>query len=241
MACQISLLDVFISRPKRFELLKRGLELAGANENSRMLESGSAVGDGAAFVCEQFGAACDGIEICQNLVDEANARHADAVKSGKVRYFQDDAQQPKLPYKNYDIVFCEAAYSPIADKLSAVRAFRNMLTPGGKVLVNDFATHNEVADEIRRGVSFVPCFSGVETMDRYIEEFESCGFRKTHASWEPSEFVSIALWVRKQLNVPPEELGKGFVSAHDKEGDEAKTDFFKKAQMSYCQLIFEKC
>ena len=91
------LIEFFGLRPGRFDLLRRGVEIAGITKQSFVVEVGCAYGAGSFFLAEEMG--------CQMLgVDRNDAYMADAKQSARARGLKNIefviGYAEKLPLKN---------------------------------------------------------------------------------------------------------------------------------------------
>ena len=84
----------------------------------------------------------------------------------------------------------EAAFSPIRGKRKAAGEFYRVLSPGGRVMLNDFALKRQGAG-IGWAASGIPCFRGVGTMEGVRRP---CSRKPASVRWRPER--STANWSR---------------------------------------------
>lgn len=246
METQAALLKVFSKRPSRFALLDKGLQLAGLDRDTKVLEVGCAYGDAAFYIARRYGCDVTGADISGEAVAAAAGRQEDPPEGSRVEFIRMDAQTMRLPADSYGLIVSEAAFSPIPRKKDAVLNYFRALGPGGRLLINDFAIRYKGYEDLRKDMAHIPCFAGVGTIGEYAELLEGCGFRKIRAQEEYGELIQLALYLRKVYGVPPADLGRLF-SAYINEKrhgclskGESREDFLNKARLTYCQLLFEK-
>ena len=249
---QIPLAEAFASRPDRFHLLEKGLRSAGWNSSKRtLLEIGCARGDAAAFLVSKYGYDVTAVELSAELTAEARHRYREVIADGFLRFCCSDAGDLPFSVDSFDGLYCEAAFSPMHQKIAAVEEFYRVLKNGGRVLMNDFAVHTDPGRELREELVHIPCFAGVRTMSCYQKIFEEKGFRTVSCHEEYGELIRIAKWLCRVYDVPVTEIGGYLSRFYGKEQNAQKVGspncesiqqsyFFKKSHLTYCQMIFEK-
>jgi|LSQX01.3.fsa_nt_gb SAM-dependent methyltransferase len=252
MAKVSELLEIFSARPGRYQLLEKGVELAGfdrfAPGQCALLEVGCGIGDAAAYMATKYDTFVTGLDISQQLIFEAKRRHQALLKRGVLSFRTGNAED--LPFENqsFDGIVSEASFSPLQRKREAVRSYYRVLKKGGRVLVNDFAIRRQTGGSLRKEVAHIPCFQGVDTVENYIGLFSLEGFRTVHCSEEYGELIRISLWIARFLDVSPDKIGTylakyyqgGAKKTFCATGQTRENTFFNKAMLTYCQLIFEK-
>lgn len=232
----VELLRVFGERPGRMKLLDDSIDRLGLDDNSRVLETGCSFGDGAAHVVERTGAAGYGLDIVEQYVQTAEARHPELEFDAGSVY--------EMPYTDtaFDLVFAQAAFSLLTQKDTAISEFNRVLVPGGHVIINDFVAKNDVAEDLRDRMDFIPCFNSIGTIDDYIEFFEERGFETVLAEDKYSEIISTTLHLSRLYECTPLEMAALFASilGTGRTAEENCRCFFHKTKISYAQFIFRK-
>ena len=241
------LIEVFGSRPGRFSLLKQGIEKVGLTRNDFVVEVGCAQGDGAFFLHENTGCRVLGLDCEEKYIARARQNQQ---QNGRTRVLFTVARAECLPIEpnTVDLVVGEASFSLLPDKISAVRGFWRALKPGGHVIINDFSIKNQINGELRRRMSYIPCFAGVGRNADYGEAFEENGFTTLSISDESKELIRTALWIGKAYHRQSMDLSgvfaelmsgdvnTGTFNAHASDCRE----FFRLARLGYVQAIFRK-
>lgn len=246
---RMPLAKAFALRPERFRMLEKGIKSAGWEGKSlSLLEVGCSKGDAAAFLVGKNDYKITAIDISQEFIDQALKEHSQVLRSGKLKFIYADATTLPFEEASYDGIYSEAAFSPIPDKRKAVREYYRAIIPGGQVLINDFALGRNTEKDLRDEVMHIPCFAGVQTIESYIGLFEKAGFKTILCREDYGELIRISSWLCKIYGVGLREIGSylssyfrmGNPDAGGCKGKNSKGVFFKRAKLTYCQMIFEK-
>ena len=249
MAEQLSLAQAFQNRPGRFRLLKKGIERTGWKSSSvRLLEAGCSVGDAAAMLSVEMGFDVTAFDNEPALVSEAIRIHG---TGSRLHFDAADASALPYPEASFEGLYSEAAFSPMIDKSGALAEYRRVLKPGSLVLINDFVIRKDAEDAVREEVVHIPCFAGVQTRACYEELFRQAGFAAEGYYEEYGELLGVTAWLCRVYGVKPNEIG-GYLSRYFHIGspgaacgaarpDGEKGAFFKRTDLSYCQMIFQRC
>lgn len=241
-----NLLDAFTLRPNRFKLLDKGINLISNNNinKSSILEVGCAFGDGSTHMVKEYNCQAEGIDIYEKIIKAAEEKHKELINEGKLRFSTANAED--LPYKDgtFDLIFSEAAFSPIINKENAASEYYRVLKKGGFLLINDFATKIPVTSENREEVYYIPCFQGVTTIEDYCNIFKKYNFQIVSAKEEYGELLSISMWLSKVYKIDILEIGT-YLSQfynYNRIGSNCtgKGKFFKDVKLTYCQMILRK-
>lgn len=246
MESPLSLLDAFTLRPDRFKLLDKGINLiSNTNMNkSRVLEIGCAFGDGSAHMVKEYDCKAEGIDMSEETIAIAKEKHKDLINGGRLRLTTANAEN--LPYKDeiIDILFSEAAFSPIINKEDAVSEYYRVLKKGGFLLINDFATKISVTSENREDVYYIPCFQGVSTLEDYCNIFKKNNFQILSSKEEYGELLGISMWLSKFYKIDILEIGTYLSQYYNYNRTSSnctgKGKFFKDVKLTYCQMILRK-
>ena len=239
----------FALRPDRFRMLEKGICSAGwKSRQLSLLEIGCSKGDAAAFLVKENDYRITAIDISQELINQSAEEHGTVLKDGKLDYLCADAEELPFAEESYDGIYSEAAFSPMPNKKKVVEEYYRALKAGGRVLINDFAIGQDTGQDLRDEVVHIPCFSGVQTMECYCDLFEKNGFRAILCREDYGELIRITTWLCKIYNVSVKEMGSYLSSyfcmgnPNNKSciGGNTNGAFFKKAKLTYCQMILEK-
>ena len=241
----LTIAEAFIERPKRFALLCKGVENAGWNSGKKkLIEIGCSRGDATSFMSDKYGHSITGVDLSPELIDAAKEKHG--AKGLNLSFVSGDATA--LPFENegFDGLYSEAAFSLLNEKEKAVKEYFRVLKPGSNVVINDFIMRGEINPDDRKDVLHIPCFSTVQTLQLYKKIFEDNGFKTVFCKDEFNELLNIAKWLCKVYKTSISDIGK-YLSCYfsNQENDNCPANdsgkvFFKKAKISYCQILFQK-
>lgn len=231
METTIPLRDAFGQRNKRFLFLDRGLELSGLKSGSRLLEAGCADGAGTEHMLS-LGFDITGIDIDPAAIEAAKGR---STEPG--RYICADARCLPFETGSFDGIVSEAAFSVIPDKPAAAAEYARVLMPGGKLLLHDYYISSG-EDAERSSVSGIPMLMGVQPAGVYRDIMEKAGLRLVTFSDEYAELIRIAMSLSRVYGIPASEVPAFLVKSFG--ANEFVSDFFSRARLSYCRMIFEK-
>ncbi len=253
MTDMIPLSEAFMTRPGRYRLLRKGFERIGWDgRNLHLLEIGCSTGDAAAYVSGN-GHNVTAIDLSEELIRNACIKHCE---SDQLRFVCEDAARLSFNDGSFDGIYCEAAFSPMKDKSNALKEYHRVLRDGGMVLVNDFVMKNGAGAASREEVIHIPCFAGLQTRECYERLFSESGFELIEYHEEYGELIGITAWLCKIYGVPPGEIG-GYLSMYFHEGGDPcaicdtasngddmesipEGTFFKRSDLSYCQMLFRR-
>lgn len=248
MGKNLPLAKAFEIRPERFRLLEKGMPYTAWKPGMKILEAGCSVGDGAAYLASEQELDVTAFDISGDLIRQAKEKHGGG-KNRKLRYLCADAAELPFADGSFDGVFSESAFSPMPKKREALREYCRVLKPGGRLLIHDFVIRNGGEELLREEVVHIPCFAGVQTRECYEDMIQEAGFRKLRYQEEYGELIRITLWLCKVYGVGVGEIG-GYLSAYFHSGEsgcegcgetvQKRETFFKRAYLSYCQMIYEK-
>lgn len=248
MENNLPLAKAFEIRPERFRLLEKGIPYTAWKPGMKILEAGCSVGDASAYLASEKELDVTAFDISGDLIRQAKEKH-NAGKIGKLRYLCADAAELPFEDGSFDGLFSESAFSPMPKKEEALREYCRVLRPGGRLLIHDFVIRNGGGELLREEVVHIPCFAGVQTKECYEDMLRRAGFCRIRYQEEYGELIRITLWLCKVYGVGIGEIG-GYLSAYFHGGESGcggcgetaeKTDtFFKRADLSYCQMIYEK-
>lgn len=249
METNLPLAKAFEIRPERFRLLEKGMPYTAWEPGIKILEAGCSVGDASAYLASEKELDVTAFDISGELISRAVEKHGGG-EGKKLRYLCADAAELPFEDESFDGLFSESAFSPMPKKNEALREYGRVLKPGGRLLIHDFVIRNGGEELLREEVVHIPCFAGVQTKECYEDMLQKAGFRRIRYQEEYGELIRITLWLCKVYKVGIGEIG-GYLSRYFHSGESGckgcgetaqKTDtFFRRAELSYCQMVYEKC
>ncbi len=244
-ACR-PLIEVFGTRPKRFDLLMRGAGIAGVGRDDFVVEAGCAYGAAALFLAGSLGCRVLGVD-CDARQIAVAVKTLDRVGATGVSFAVGRAEGLPLNGETVDFIVSEASFSLLADKARAAAEYGRVLKPGGQVIMNDFIVRGHVDEALRRQMRYIPCFAGVRSGRSYQDIFERAGFATRTVTDTSSELIKTALWISKAYGGKPADISRILASLMGGPPAEGCTpnelvckEFLRQARLAYAQLIFMK-
>jgi len=115
-------------------------------------------------------------DLSRGMVEAAH-RQSRASRIANAAFFQADVGNPPEPFIGYfDAIFCCLSFHHYPDGLAAVRAFRNVLGPGGVACVADGGPAWFAALSRSLSVAADPGFIRHRTGEEFVELFTGAGF-----------------------------------------------------------------
>lgn len=114
------------------------LRQAGLTEGMRVAEIGCGTGNGTCWIARQVGprGAVVGVDKNHQQLEQAR-RQAAELKLTNVTFQEGDAYAPGLPPESFDIAYCRLVLIHLKRPLDAVRALRELVHPGGRVVCEE--------------------------------------------------------------------------------------------------------
>lgn len=155
--------------------LAERLELAPGR---RVLDVGAGPGASARALARAFGVRVVALDISEEAVCRAAAAPRPGEGGGIVTPVVADAERIPLAEASVDAVLCECALSTFPDKAAALRGFRLVLRPGGRVGISDVVIDPERLDPaLRSFAARVACLADALPARGYRALLEEAGFR----------------------------------------------------------------
>jgi phosphoethanolamine N-methyltransferase len=173
---------------------KLGTELRGG---VRVLDVGSGIGGAAFYLAREYGALVTGVDLAEEMVQIAHERRRQSGAPQSVTFLKADILTAAFEHP-FDIVWSRDALMHVADKRRLFTRLHDLLVPGGKLVITDYA----------RGASNVsPEFlayaqeTGYHLTDpaSYGKLLEAAGFAEVEVEDATDKFVEILKREPKQL------------------------------------------
>ncbi len=116
---------------------RQAMELCALRPGERVLDVATGTGDLAFAETAAVGPEGEvvGVDSCAAMLDVARKR-----QRGAVDFRQGDAMDLQFPDASFDVVTISFGLRNVADRGKALREFRRVLRPGGRLMVLDFST-----------------------------------------------------------------------------------------------------
>jgi ubiquinone/menaquinone biosynthesis C-methylase UbiE len=112
------------------------VDLLDVRPGDKVLEIGFGPGIGIQVLAERSPAAhVTGIDLSPEMLDQAAARNANAVRDGRVDLERGSAESLPFPDESFDKAFAINSMQVWPDAVSGLREVRRVLKPGGKIVL----------------------------------------------------------------------------------------------------------
>jgi arsenite methyltransferase len=144
----------------------------------KILDLGSGRGDESIEVAKLTGidGLVIGLDLTKEMVDFANEK-AKNKNIKNVKFIEGDIE--KLPFENeyFDGVMSNCVINHAKSKVKVFEEINRVLKTGGRFVISDAVTKNELPEEIKNDPRAVAeCFGGAITKGEYIEAIKVAGF-----------------------------------------------------------------
>jgi SAM-dependent methyltransferase len=114
------------------------LRRAGLAEGARVAEIGCGVGNMTCWIARAVGPKGAVVGLDKNLPQiEQARRQAAELRLTNVTFQEGDAYAPDLPRESFDIAYCRLVLIHLKRPVEALRAFRDLVRPGGRVVCEE--------------------------------------------------------------------------------------------------------
>jgi demethylmenaquinone methyltransferase / 2-methoxy-6-polyprenyl-1,4-benzoquinol methylase len=116
---------------------RQAMELLGLRPGQRVLDVATGTGDLACLEAAAVGPKGEvvGVDSCVPMLEVARGRQL-----GPIEFHEGDAMDLRFPDASFDVVTISFGLRNVADRDRALREFRRVLRPGGRLMVLDFST-----------------------------------------------------------------------------------------------------
>lgn len=155
--------------PGELEVTLRIGELACVNKDSLVLDVASGKGDSALAISKNFGCKVIGVDLSKKFVKESKTKTSEGYTRENLEFLVGDAEF--LPFKSsfFDVVLCECAFNLFPDKKKVLREVRQVLKPGGKLVLADFLLERKLHEQEKNDLTFALCLANAETLEILLE------------------------------------------------------------------------
>ena len=160
-----------------------GLLLAAADvgADDRVLDVACGNGTTARWLAAVVGCQVTGVDLSRVKIDRA--RQA-AREDSRCEFHVESATQLSFAGRNaFNVVWSQAGLYQVLDRPVALREFRRVLAPGGRLVFDDLTTpeHAPLSAESMRWVYDRLMFAPTWSVEQYCRELEAAGFRVRRA------------------------------------------------------------
>lgn len=156
------------------------LKTLHVEQSSEVIDIACGKGTSALYIAEKYGCKVTGIDISEQLVEEAGRRARAKGLSKRVKFIVGDAQ--KLPFGDgvFSVAVSQAMLVLVDDKVKAIREAARVIRKGGNAGWLELTWRNEPSEEFIEHVSDVLCsycMKRAETGTGWEKTFRKAGVR----------------------------------------------------------------
>jgi len=139
-----------------------------------------------------------GIDISDGMIDKAE-KTAEKLGVGNVRFLRSMLEKIKLDDSVADLVISNCTINHSADKQAVWNEVFRILKKGGRFVVSDIYSLEEVPEEYKNDpVAVSECWAGSVTRETYIDQLEKAGFSSVRIIEESEPYekgkIKVASW-----------------------------------------------
>ncbi len=139
----------------------------GCGRGRDVLEAARRVGQGGAAL---------GVDLSAEMIERARASAAEAGATN-VRFLQCELERLSLEDGSADLVLSNCAINHAPDKAAVFREVRRVLRPGGRAVVSDIVSEEELPEAVRSDpTAWAACYGGAIREPDYLEAVRAAGF-----------------------------------------------------------------
>ena len=188
---------------------RQAMKLCALRPGERVLDVATGTGDLAFLESAAVGrdGKVVGVDSCAPMLEVARQRH------GAIEFQEGDAMDLRFPDASFDVVTISFGLRNVADRGQALREFRRVLRPGGRLMVLDFSTPtSKVLAAVHNLIYFVlmPRLGWAFAWHRDAHHYTSDSIR----TWMSREGLSKAMLDAGFVDARYTSLSTGFATVH---------------------------
>lgn len=176
-----------VIHPGGFEATRRLAESCHLDQGTRVIDIACGKGTSALYLARTYGCEVVGIDISEELLDEANVLKRRMGLDGRVNFRAGDALDLPFEDNDFDVAISQAMLVLVTEKRRAVDEALRVTKPGGRLGWLELSWYKEPPEEFLDAVSNVLCaycmlnvhtFQGWEALFRAagVKELETMSF-----------------------------------------------------------------
>lgn len=154
--------------------------LADAKPGETVLDLGSGGGIDCFFAAKTVGPGgrVIGIDMTDRMLELAT-QNATKLGATNVEFKKGHIEEIPQPDSTVDLVISNCVIALSDDKDAVFREIFRILKPGGRLVISDMVTNEELPEDVRRSAAeWVTCVGGADLKDRYLQRIERAGFER---------------------------------------------------------------
>lgn len=209
--CSIEKCDIFdfmakfvglsVLHPGGFEATTTLAEACKINEQTRVLDIACGKGTSAIFLAEKYGCQIEGVDISEELIEEAKKFARQSNVRDRVSFRVGDALN--LPYADneFDVAVSQAMLILVPDKSKAVHEAKRVVKPGGYAGWLELSWKQQPTKEFLDIVSNVICaycMMNVLTFENWEKLFNESGFSQVEVIKSSMDVTSMKRMIQDE-------------------------------------------
>jgi len=186
--CSISKCDIFdfmakhvglkVIHPGGLKATQRLLDFLNLGKNANVIDIACGKGTTALYISEKYGCSVTGIDISEELVEEARYLNKKSGLEKKVTFEVGDALRLPFYDNQFDAAVSQAMLILVEDKIQNIKETNRVLKAGGRAGWLELSWRKDIDSEFLEKVSNVLCaycMINVETYSEWEETFRTAG------------------------------------------------------------------
>jgi ubiquinone/menaquinone biosynthesis C-methylase UbiE len=174
-------------------------EMAGVNENTRVLDVLSGLGGPARHLARKYGSTVIGLDATPRMVDEAVRRTREAGLEERVNFRLGNALDMPFKARTFDVVWGQDSWCYVTDKGRLLREAFRVLKPGGTIAFTDWIQAGAMSTEEWHSLNTFMVFPYMETLEGYARLLAREGFQEIDREDLSDDFSRHMHLYRQQL------------------------------------------
>lgn len=154
--------------------------LAELKEGETVLDLGSGGGLDVFLAAQRVGGKGKviGVDMTTEMIEKAR-RNAEKGSYTNVEFLPGEIENLPLGNNSVDVIISNCVINLSPDKLATFKEAFRVLKPGGRILISDLVTEEELPEEVRRSFqAWAECIAGALQKEEYLNVIRQAGFRE---------------------------------------------------------------
>lgn len=168
--------------------------LAGLKEGETVLDLGSGGGIDVFLAAKKVGARgkAIGVDMTEEMVSRARAT-ASKYGYGNAEFRLGDIENLPIEDSSVDVVISNCVINLSPDKERVFREAYRVLKSGGRIMISDIVTEEELPDEVKKSFdAWADCVAGALEKSQYLDTIERVGFKKVKIISESTYNIDVS-------------------------------------------------
>jgi arsenite methyltransferase len=156
--------------------------IAGLREGEALLDLGSGGGIDVFIAAQKVGSTgrAVGVDMTDEMLELAR-KNAEELGLTNVEFRKGDIEALPFEDSEFDVIISNCVINLAPDKDKVFNDAYRVLKPGGRLVVSDIVTKDELPEEIRKDMDgWASCVSGAIPLEKYLGKLKDAGFQEVH-------------------------------------------------------------